>query len=609
MIDRNSGSAVPPAGTPEATGGIDQTLDLGRPVGEALKDFRIVDKLGEGGMGIVYKAHQLSFDRDVALKILPPHIASDKSFVDRFIREARMSVKLDHPNIVRGVAVGEEHGLHYFAMELVDGHSLDHYLKSAGTLSVGDTVRIIADVARALHHAHSRNILHRDIKPANIMVTRHGQVKLADLGLAKVMDDDSGLTQIGAGAGTPAYMPMEQARNAKDVDTRSDIYALGATMYHLLTGQRPFAGSTAYEVLKAKEQGRYEPASRCNPGVPDALDRILDKAMALDPARRYQDATELIEALEATGLAHETLELAGPGASETATRVPAHTARSQRGTRRVAGPTAGLPFGWIAGGVLAVVLIGGVAAWQLSPRTQGAPPRETASGQATPGAAARRADAEPVDVIMARALAQVTGGEVTQARKTLAQGLQDHPGDAQLQRPLAELTQGVLILFQYQTPEETSPIVPLWSADGVTLTRRDNYRFAMIPGRECYVYAFQRDTRPSVTRLFPNTRYSPLGNPLASGALSWLPNNPDIKGPAWLHLDTSVGEERVFFVAVTKRLRDAAALGQRLVGSTERVRQELSQDLESFLEGGGTPGAPCFATAGNVLQSFAFSHK
>jgi hypothetical protein len=507
------------------------------------------------------------------------------------------------------VAVGEERGVYYFAMELIDGQSLDHVLKSAERLSVGDTVRIIADVARALEHAHSRGILHRDIKPANVMVTRDGQVKLADLGLAKGIDDDSDLTQVGEGAGTPSYMPLEQARNAKDADQRSDIYALGATMYHLLVGKRPFSGATAYEVFKAKETGKYEPASQCNPRVPQALDGIIETAMAADPARRYQGAGELIEALEATGLASETLEVAGSPAGARATRVPTRAARAQPGTRRLPASPAGRPMGWMVGGALAVAVLAGVAAWQLYPRAPAPLSRESLSRPAAPDSRARRAEAEPVDAVLARAVRQLTGGEIARARRTLEQGLEDHPGEMQLRRPLAELARGVLILFQYQTPEEMSPVVPIWSADGVTLTRRDNYRFAVVPGRACHLYVFQRDARPSVTAIFPNTRYSPLANPLASSALHWLPEDPQIKGRAWLHLDASVGEERLFFVAVTRPLRDAEAFGQRLVGSAERVRDELARDPGAFLEGGGAPGAPCFAGDGSALQSFAFKHR
>src|SRR6266567_7426089 len=207
-------------------------------------DFHLTKKLGEGGMGTVFKAHQMSMDRDVALKILPRHLAKDTSYVERFYREARASAKLDHPNIVRGIAVGEDRGYHYFAMEYIDGESSDKVLESQGKLQVGDAVKIALDVARALDHAHSKGLVHRDIKPDNIMITRQGFVKLADLGLAKAADENQGLTQTGSGFGTPYYMPPEQARNAKYVDNRSDIYALGATLYHLLTGKVPFTGDT-----------------------------------------------------------------------------------------------------------------------------------------------------------------------------------------------------------------------------------------------------------------------------------------------------------------------------------------------------------------------------
>ena len=600
MTDRGPGPPGPSGGAPEAAASIDQTLPVVvGPGHDVLTDFRIVAKLGEGSMGIVYKARQLSFDRDVALKILPPTMAGNTGFVERFIREARMSVKLDHPNIVRGVAVGEERGLHYFAMEFIDGRSLDHYLRSAGRLSVGDAVRIVADVARALEHAHSRSILHRDIKPANIMVTRDGEVKLADLGLAKIMDDDGDLTRMGEGAGTPSYMPLEQARSAREVDHRSDIYALGATMYHLLTGQRPFPGATSYEVLRAKETGRYEPASKHSPAVTPALDLIIDRAMASDPARRYQAAGEMIEALDATGLASETLALAWPGATRTAGRGTMPTGRSQPGTRRVPGPPAGQRRGALVGVAvgLAVAAIVGVVGWQLYSRAPAPPPAATRPPTA-PGASAPRADAEPADLILARAIGQVTGGDVAAARQTLTRGQQAHPGDVHLQRLLAELGQGTLVLFQYQTPEETSPVLPIWRASGVTLTRRDNYRFAMVAGRACHVYAFQRDTRPSVMRIFPGKQYSSVGNPLSVGQLHWLPEDRDGKSRQWLHLDTSVGEEQVFFVAVTAPLTDADGLGRRLVSGPDRVREELAGDRDS-----------CFASGGSALQSFAFVHK
>ncbi len=283
-------------------------------------DFLLTKKLGEGGMGAVYRARQLSMERDVALKVLPKYLAKDPSYVERFYREARASARLDHPNIVRGIAVGEDKGYHYFAMEFVDGESCDKLLKSRGRLGVGDAVRIALDVARALGHAHAKGLVHRDIKPENIMITQDGVVKLADLGLAKASDEVSSLTKTGSGFGTPYYMPPEQARNAKYVDNRSDIYALGATLYHLITGQVPFTGETAIEVLTAKEEDRHTPARRLAADVPETLDLAIDKMMARDPRARYQTAAEVIAALEKTGCASRKLSLDGGPAGLAVTR-------------------------------------------------------------------------------------------------------------------------------------------------------------------------------------------------------------------------------------------------------------------------------------------------
>jgi serine/threonine-protein kinase len=287
-----------------------------------LGDYRLLKKLGEGGMGTVYKARQISMDRDVALKVLSKRLAKDKNFVDRFYREARASAKLDHPNIVRGIAVSEERGFHYFAMEFIDGETCEKRLQEHGKFKVGDAVKIALDIARALEHAHSKGMVHRDIKPENILVTRDGMVKLADLGLAKETDDNNGITQTGSGFGTPYYMPPEQARNAKNVDNRSDLYALGSTLYNLLTNKLPFVGETAIEILTAKESGQHVPARRHCPEIPDILDLVIDKMMARDPKSRYQSATELISALEKTGCASDRLSWIAGATTTGQTRAP-----------------------------------------------------------------------------------------------------------------------------------------------------------------------------------------------------------------------------------------------------------------------------------------------
>jgi serine/threonine protein kinase len=268
-------------------------------------NYRILRRLGEGGMGSVYLGYQEGDRQQVAIKVLPEHLAGNQAAIDRFYREAKSGALLNHPNIVRNLAVGQDKATsrHYLVMEFVDGPSALELLHKQGRLSVGDAVHIILDVARALEHAHSRNIVHRDIKPDNILINQSGVAKLSDLGLAKRTDEASHLTANRQGFGTPYYMPYEQAMNAKHADGRSDIYALGATLYHLVTGEVPFPGSSHVEIVEKKEVGIYPPASSHNAKVPAVLDAILDRMLAREPAERYQTVSELIVDLERSGLA------------------------------------------------------------------------------------------------------------------------------------------------------------------------------------------------------------------------------------------------------------------------------------------------------------------
>ncbi len=270
----------------------------------SLGEYRILRRLGEGGMGFVYLGYHEGQDAQVAIKVLADHLASNQAFVDRFYREAKNGQLLNHPNIVRTLTVGQDRATHkhYLVLEFVDGPSIHQLLDRFGKLSVGDAVHIVLDVARALEYAHSRNIVHRDIKPDNVLVTQSGVAKLADLGLAKRTDEASHLTATKQGFGTPHYMPYEQAMNAKYADGRSDVYALGATLYHLVTGAVPFAGVNHLEVVEKKNEGVYAPASELNPEVPRELDVILAKMLARQPRDRYQTASELIVDLERSGL-------------------------------------------------------------------------------------------------------------------------------------------------------------------------------------------------------------------------------------------------------------------------------------------------------------------
>ncbi len=271
----------------------------------AVGEFRILRQLGEGGMGAVYLAYDDQRNRQVALKVLADHLASNQAYVDRFYREARSGLSLDHPNIVRCYQVARDKttGKHYLVLEYVDGPSAQALLERLGRLEIGDAVHIALDIARGLEHAHSRNIIHRDIKPGNILSTQAGVSKLADLGLAKRTDENSHLTATRQGFGTPHYMPYEQALNAKHADHRSDIYALGATLYHLLTGDVPFEGESHLDVVEKKSQGGFVPASDRRVGIPPVLDQILARMLARNPDDRYQTASELIVDLERSALA------------------------------------------------------------------------------------------------------------------------------------------------------------------------------------------------------------------------------------------------------------------------------------------------------------------
>jgi serine/threonine protein kinase len=271
-------------------------------------DFQLLNKIGEGAMGAVYKARQLSFGRDVALKVLFPHIANNPKLVERLYREGRVMGQLDHPNIVQAFEVNESHGWHYIALEYVDGQSMQKWLAHLGRLNIGDALHIVVACARALEYAHNLGFVHRDIKPDNILIDGRGNVKVADLGMVKIDDEDLALTQTGHAVGTPWYMPLEQAKNAKDTDRRSDIYALGCMLYCFLTGMPPFAGKTLLEVIRAKDLGTFPPTRQANPEVPERLDLIIIKMASKQPKHRYQSCAELIRDLESLQLAHAKLE-------------------------------------------------------------------------------------------------------------------------------------------------------------------------------------------------------------------------------------------------------------------------------------------------------------
>jgi serine/threonine-protein kinase len=279
--------------------------------GSVLGEFQIIRKLGEGAMGAVYLARQPSFEnRQVALKVLFPHVAGNAKLVKRLQREASVMFDLDHPNIVKSLGIDKFEGWHYIAMEFVDGESLQKSINKLGKIPVPDAIHVAIACAKALQYAHGKGMIHRDIKPDNVLVSRSGKVKVTDLGMVKKLDADEekGLTMTGHAVGTPWYMPLEQAKNAKDADARCDIYALGCLVYCMLTGHPPFTGSTIVEVIQAKERGAFPPARSTNAEVSERLDLIIGKMVQKLPKNRYQNCAELITDLESLQLASAKLE-------------------------------------------------------------------------------------------------------------------------------------------------------------------------------------------------------------------------------------------------------------------------------------------------------------
>ena len=272
-----------------------------------LGKYKLLKKLGQGGMGEVYLAEDTKLGRQAAIKVLSKALAGKGDFVERFYREARSMARMNHDNAVSVYDVDQDNGIHYVAMEFVDGKSMQAWMDKLGKLSVGDALHVTLRCAEALAVAHNQSMVHRDIKPDNVMLTSKGKVKVADFGLAKATDEDLSMTQSGTGLGTPYYMAPEQARNAKHVDGRTDIYALGITLYYFVTGKLPFSGNSALEVVMNKEKGQFTAARKLNSEVPEKLDMIIDKMIAKDLNIRCKDCGEAIKLLSSLGLESPSL--------------------------------------------------------------------------------------------------------------------------------------------------------------------------------------------------------------------------------------------------------------------------------------------------------------
>lgn len=293
-------------------------------LGQVVSHYRIVDKLGSGGMGVVYKGEDTRLGRPVAIKILPKDWATDPVSLERFHAEARTASALNHPNICTIYDIGEHEGAPFIVMELLEGATLRELIHSR-PVSLDELVSIGIQITSALDAAHSRGIVHRDVKPANIFVTHSGQAKLLDFGLAKLTAERDGLTGLsatvatrmtttGATVGTVAYMSPEQAR-AEELDPRTDLFSMGLVLYEMATGQEAFAGPSAAVVFDSILNRKPAAVSVMNPNLPVALELTIDKALEKDRRFRYQHSGELrtdLERIKRDWSSGAQLPVAGP---------------------------------------------------------------------------------------------------------------------------------------------------------------------------------------------------------------------------------------------------------------------------------------------------------
>jgi serine/threonine-protein kinase len=318
-----------------------QSMRLVQEVGDTNRKFQIpgyqvIQRLGKGSMGMVYKAKQLSVDRIVAIKILLDPLAQNKEFIKRFEREAMIAAKLSHNNVVNAIDAGVVDGHYFFIMEYVEGPTIKDFLDKNKVFDEKEAIRITLAIAEALKHANGRGLIHRDIKPENVILMKDGTVKLADLGLARLTDDEKwGLAEAGMAIGTPYYISPEQVRGQTNIDIRADIYSLGATLYHMVTGKVPYGGETPSEVMRKHVDPRVTivPPDHLNTNLSGGLGMVVETMLAKNREHRYSTPDDLIldlkclqrgespmiagqktEALEA--LAHGEAELEPTGPSE-----------------------------------------------------------------------------------------------------------------------------------------------------------------------------------------------------------------------------------------------------------------------------------------------------
>ena len=286
--------------TPSQAERLKTSIKMSKTAVHQIPGYKILGKLGAGAMAIVYKAKQLSLNRIVAIKVLPKRFSENAEYVERFYKEGQAAAKLNHNNIVQAFDVGEAGGYHYFVMEYVEGKTLYEDLAAGKVFDEDEALDIIIQVARALNHAHSCGLIHRDVKPKNIMINTAGVAKLADMGLARETTDiEAAQTEAGKAYGTPYYIAPEQIRGKIDIDGRADIYGLGATLYHIVTGRVPFMADDPSDVMRKHLREQLIPPDHINTSLSAGISEVIEVMMAKHKEDRYNGVEELLTDLEA----------------------------------------------------------------------------------------------------------------------------------------------------------------------------------------------------------------------------------------------------------------------------------------------------------------------
>jgi len=268
--------------------------------GQKIPGYKILGKLGAGAMATVFKAKQLNLDRTVAIKVLPRKFAQNAQFIERFYAEGRAAAQLNHPNIVQAFDVGKSGEYHFFVMEFVDGRTVYDDIVKHKRYGEGEAIDILMQIAEALLHAHERGLIHRDVKPKNIMINREGVAKLADMGLARAISDkEMAEAEQGKAFGTPYYISPEQIRGELKIGPQADIYSLGATLYHMVTGNVPFDGKNPSAVMHKHLKADLVPPDHVNPKLSAGISEVIEMMMAKDPRQRYANCKDLLVDLRA----------------------------------------------------------------------------------------------------------------------------------------------------------------------------------------------------------------------------------------------------------------------------------------------------------------------